>query len=188
MQPPIWKSCTEEEVWHYVAWHLEGEGIHSVLVGGAVVAIYTSGLYRSGDLDMVPDDWGRDRLAEALAKIGFIASKSRYYQHPECAHLFLEFPRGPVEIGEQYPVVPDEITVEGRTLRILSPTDSVKDRLAGYIHWKTRTYLDQALLICEQQKKRVKLNEIREWCIKEGGTEAFEELKARLSEGQQPEP
>lgn len=36
-----------------MAWHLEGEGIRSVLVGGAVVAIYTEGLYRSGDLGAV---------------------------------------------------------------------------------------------------------------------------------------
>ena len=92
-----------------MAWHLEGAGIHSVLVGGAVVAIYTAGLYRSGDLDMVPDDLGRNRLTEALAKIGFTLTKSRYYRRPNCLHLFLEFPRGPVEIGEQYPVVPDEI-------------------------------------------------------------------------------
>jgi hypothetical protein len=182
MKSPEWKNCTEEELWHYVAWHLEGEGIRSVLVGGAVVAIYTSGLYRSGDLDMVPDDWGRNRLADALAKIGFFATKSRYYQHPECEHLFLEFPRGPVEIGEQYPVIPDEIRVEGRTLRILSPTDSVKDRLAGYIHWKTRSYLDQAFLICEQQKSRIDFNAIKEWCINEGGAEAFKELQVRLSQ------
>jgi hypothetical protein len=165
----------------FVAWHLEGEGIHSVLVGGAVVAIYTAGLYRSGDLDMVPDDLGRNRLTEALAKIGFTLTKSRYYRHPNCLHLFLEFPRGPVEIGEQYPVVPDEIMVEGRKLRLLSPTDSVKDRLAGYIHWKSRANFDQALLICRQQMQRVKLDVVRDWCIQEGGIDAFDELISNLS-------
>jgi len=55
MNPPDWTNCTEEELWRYVAWHLEGAGIRSVLVGGAVVSIYTEGLYRSGDLDMVTD-------------------------------------------------------------------------------------------------------------------------------------
>lgn len=183
MQPPDWSQCNEEELWHYVAWHLEGEGIRCVLVGGAVVAIYTEGLYRSGDLDMVPDDMGRLRLEDSLAKIGFIPTQSRYFRHPECSHLFLEFPRGPVEIGEEYPVTPDEISFEGRSLRILSPTDSVKDRLAGYIHWKSRAYLDQAVLICRRQKLRVDLDGVRHWCQREGGVDAFEELMGRLADG-----
>jgi len=156
MKPPDWKSCTEEELWHYVGWHLEGAGIKSVLVGGAVVAIYTEGLYRSGDLDLIPDD---------MAEIGFHPSRSRYYKHPECEHLFLEFPRGPVEIGEQFPVIPAEIQVAGRTLRLLSPTDSVKDRLAGYIHWKSRANFEQALLICQRQGSRVNLEDVRKWCV-----------------------
>ncbi|MBM3863707.1 MAG: hypothetical protein FJ385_07160 [Verrucomicrobia bacterium] len=163
MQPPDWQRCTEAELWRYVAWHLEGEGIRSVLVGGAVVAIYTEGLYRSGDLDMIADDVNRHHLEAALAAIGFVPTRSRYYKHPECPHLFLEFPRGPVEIGEQYPVVPAEIEFDGRTLRLLSPTDCVKDRLAGYIHWKSRASLDQALLVCCQQRGRVDLVAVRDW-------------------------
>ena len=184
MEAPDWLHCTEEELWRYVAWHLEGEGIRSVLVGGAVVAIYTEGLYRSGDLDMVPDELGRQRLEEVLAAIGFQPTKSRYFKHPACPHLFLEFPRGPVEIGEQFPVVPDEIEVEGRTLRLLSPTDSVKDRLAGYIHWKSRANFDQALLICRRQKVRVDLKSVGEWCAMDGAPEVFEELSSYLAESQ----
>src|ERR1035437_9689072 len=157
MNPPNWNHCTEEELWHYIAWHLEGAGIQSVLVGGAVVAIYTEGLYRSGDLDIVPDDFQRSRIAEVLRSLGFTPDKSRYFKHPECSHLFLEFPKGPVEIGEAYPVIPDEIEVEGRRLRLLSPTDCVKDRLAGYIHWGSRANFDQAVLICLRQRDRVDL-------------------------------
>jgi hypothetical protein len=184
MQTPDWPRCTEVELWRYVAWHLEGEGIRSVLVGGAVVAIYTEGLYRSGDLDMVPDEVGRQHLEKVLATIGFQPTKSRYFKHPSCSHLFLEFPRGPVEIGEQFPIVPDEIQVEGRTLRLLSPTDSVKDRLAGYIHWKSRANFDQAVLICQRQQDRVDLEAVRAWCIAEGGLIAFEELSRHLVEGE----
>ena len=104
MNEPDWKDCDEGELWRYVAWHLDGEGIYSVLVGGAVVAIYTEGLYKSGDLDIVPDDFQRKELAEALQKIGFFPSKSRYFKHEKCEHLVLEFPKGPVELGENFPL------------------------------------------------------------------------------------
>ena len=181
MNPPDWQRCTEEELWRYVAWHLEGAGIHTVLVGGAVVAIHTEGLYRSGDLDLVPDGVSRGKLAGALRELGFAPSKSRYFKHPECPHLFLEFPRGPVEIGEEYPVIPDEITVEGRVLRLLSPTDSVKDRLAGYIHWRSRANFEQAVLICRRQADRVDLEEVKRWCEKEGGQSSFLELMEFLA-------
>jgi predicted nucleotidyltransferase len=66
MTPPDWKSCTENELWRYVAWHLEGEGIRSVLVGGAVVSICTKGAYRSGDLDLITER--RALLPEALVR------------------------------------------------------------------------------------------------------------------------
>jgi hypothetical protein len=184
MKAPDWQHCTEEELWHYVAWHLEGAGIGSVLVGGAVVAIYTGGLYRSGDLDLIADEIHRGRLAKSLLEIGFEPSKSRYFKHPMCPHLFLEFPRGPVEIGEEFPVIPDEIEIEGRVLRLLSPTDCVKDRLAGYIHWNSRANFDQALLICRSQAERVDLSLVESWCRKEGGLKAFQELESSLKENQ----
>ena len=60
MIEPNWTNCTEREFWSFIAWHLERGGIGSVLVGGAVVAIYTEGLYQSKDIDMVADDFERD--------------------------------------------------------------------------------------------------------------------------------
>lgn len=46
------KDCSEKELWEFVAVHLKKNGIDTILVGGAVVAIYSNGLYHSGDLDM----------------------------------------------------------------------------------------------------------------------------------------
>ncbi|MEO5716914.1 MAG: hypothetical protein ABIT37_25765 [Luteolibacter sp.] len=182
MNAPNFKTCSEEELWRYVAWHLEGAGIHSILVGGAVVAIYTEGLYRSGDLDMVPDDFQKSKIPGVMESIGFMPGKSRHYRNPECNHLFIEFPPGPVELGDEYRIVPDEILVEGRTIRLLSPTDCVKDRLAAYIHWKRRACYDQALLVCRRQKERVDLKNVGKWCEREGGSAAFKELLDHLDD------
>ena len=53
MKEPRWADCTEEELWKYVATHLAQNGIDTILVGGAVVAIYSDGAYKSGDIDFV---------------------------------------------------------------------------------------------------------------------------------------
>ncbi len=181
MNPPNWQTCDEGELWRFVAWHLEGAGITTVLVGGAVVAIYTEGLYRSGDLDMVLDRHRRSDVVAILANIGFQPDKSRYFKHPDCPHLYVEFPPGPVELGEEHPVYPAEILVEGRILRLLSPTDCVKDRLAAYIHWKLRDCFRQAVLVCKRQKDKIDFNNLAAWCDREGGADAYRELFDQLS-------
>ena len=176
MNPPNWEKCSIKELWEYVAWHLSLSGIDSVLVGGAVVAIYTEGLYQSSDLDIVPDEFERHRIAGALEKIGFSA-EGRYFTHPSCPHLCLEFPRGPVELGEECPVEPEQIMLEGQTIQILSPTSCVKDRLAGYIHWRTRDLFDQAVLVCLRQAARIDWRELKDWCVGENSPETYDELR-----------
>ncbi len=92
--------------------------------------------------------------------------------------------REPVEIGDESPVTPDEIVLEGRTICVLSQTDSVKDRLAGYIHWATRANFDQAILICRRQRERVDLAYVKRWCANEGGADAYAELARSLEENE----
>ncbi|EKR64455.1 hypothetical protein LEP1GSC036_3634 [Leptospira weilii str. 2006001853] len=54
MDEPDWVNADEEGLWKFVGWHLANKGIQSVLVGGAVVSIYSRGAYRSGDIDLEP--------------------------------------------------------------------------------------------------------------------------------------
>ena len=119
-------SCTEEELWKYVATHLKNNGVESVLVGGAVVSIYSKGAYQSGDLDLVLTDHFVKNIVQLMHKIGFVKKSGRHFIHPECKHLFVEFPPGIVEIGDDHNITPDEINVSGTKIKILSPTDCVE--------------------------------------------------------------
>ncbi|UOG32652.1 hypothetical protein [Leptospira noguchii] len=180
MDEPDWKSVNEEELWKYVGWHLAEKGIQSVLVGGAVVSIYSKGAYRSGDIDLVEPIVSRSKeIALVMENIGFRKTR-RHYVHPKCKHLYIEFLSGPVSIGEDFKIVPDEKKFKGKILKIFSPTDCIKDRLASYIHFKARECLDQALLVAKNQ--RFDLRQIKEWCFREGeiGKSAFEEFQALL--------
>jgi len=78
-----------------------------------------------------------------MAEIGF-EKRHRHYAHPECPHLFVEFVSGPIGIGGDTRIVPREVEVDGITIKILSPTDCVRDRLVGFIHYGARDLMNQA--------------------------------------------
>lgn len=109
------KKCTELELWHFVAVHLKKHDIDTVLVGGAVVSVYTDGAYKSGDLDFVKLDLFATGIGKAMKEIGFEQKGTRHYIHDDCKHLFVEFPGGPpLGIGEDNEIVADEVEVEGQ--------------------------------------------------------------------------
>jgi hypothetical protein len=175
------KSCTEEELWKYVASHLSKRGIDTILVGGAVAAIYSNGLYRSGDLDFIHLNMFVKGLEEVMNEIGFKKMDTRRYQHPECKHILVEFPGGPpVGIGEDYKIKPNEVKFEGTTIKIFSPTDCVKDRLAGYIYYKHEENLNQAAMVAKSQK--VNYAKIQQWCENEKAGWAYDSLIKKVKE------
>ena len=121
------KTCREKELWEYVAVHLKKKGIDTVLVGGAVVSIYSKGAYQSGDLDFVKTSMFVTKLDEAMSELDF-EKHGRHFIHPEYKQLFIEFPGGPpLGIGEDNTIVPDEVEMNGTIIKILSPTDCIKD-------------------------------------------------------------
>lgn len=175
------KVCTEEQLWKYVASHLSKKGIDTVLVGGAVAAIYSNGLYRSGDLDFVHMSFTVKGLEEAMLELGFKKMDVRRYHHPECKHILIEFPGGPpVGIGEDYRIKPREVKFEGSTIKIFSPTDCVKDRLAGYIYFKHEENLNQAIMVAKAQ--RVNYAKIKQWCVGEKAEWAYDNFLKKLKE------
>jgi len=177
LKSPNWKNCSEEEVWKYVGWHLAKNGIETILVGGAVAAIYSEGAYKSGDLDFILKTYIDEKIKEVMAGIGFHNEVGRHYIHPDC-DKFVEFMFGPAGIGDDIKIIPDKKLVEGQILYIYSPTDCIRDRLASYIHFKARECLDQAVLVAKRfpfNKKKVK-----DWCVAEGSLQAYEDLLRKL--------
>jgi hypothetical protein len=51
--------------------------------------------------------------------------------------------------------------LETGTLKIISPTDAVKDRLLGYFYWRDRQSLQQTFLIARDQE--VDFDELDRW-------------------------
>jgi len=171
------QEMTQAEVGAFVQSHLREKGIQVVLSGGASVAIYTNGRYVSQDLDLINVyAVNRRTIRKAMNEIGF-NEEGRYFRHPD-SRFNVEFPPGPLTVGEEPVRQVDEIELATRTLRIVSPTDCVKDRLAAYYHWCDQQCLSQAQLVAEEREND--LAEIRRWSKVEGKQAEFEKMLLKL--------
>ena len=170
-------KMTQAELGAFVQSQLRKNGIEVILAGGAAVAIYSNNKYVSKDLDLI-NIYGvnRRKIRDSLIEIGF-HEEGRYFRHSD-SQFFIEFPPGPLAIGQE----PVKQVVEKKfstgVLKVISPTDCVKDRLAAYYHWGDQQALFQAALVAHQHK--VKIDEIRKWSLAEGKLEEFEKIKNRL--------
>jgi hypothetical protein len=170
---------TQAEVGAYVQSQLRKKGIEVILAGGAAVAIYSNNTYVSKDLDLI-NVYGisRRKIREAMMEINFY-EEGRYFRHRD-SQFFVEFPPGPLAIGKE----PAKGIVEKKfstgILKVISPTDCVKDRLAAYYHWGDQQSLLQATLVAQQHK--INIDEIRRWSLAGGKLQEFEDIKHRLRE------
>lgn len=141
------------------------------------MSIYSAGKYVSNDLDFIETGISQVReIRDAMGALGF-GPEHRYFKHPEVSFL-VEFPRGPLAVGKEPVGAIVEITFSTGVLRIISPTDCVKDRLAAFFHWKDRQCLEQAVLVA--QANEIDLDEVKRWSKGEGKAAEFSRIAGRL--------
>lgn len=85
--------------------------------------------------------------------------------------FFVEFPRGPLGIGQDVQIRAVWRVRRGAKTLALSATDSCRDRLAAYYHWRDQQSLSAAVAIA--LRNRVALRKIREWSRREGHPEGY---------------
>ncbi len=172
-------NMSRAELAAFVQEHLRSKGIDTVLSGGACVSIYSLNKYESLDLDLIHISLMKPRrklIRDAMEEIGFLED-GRYFKHPG-TKLFVEFPQGPPSVGEEPVKYIRELKKSTGVLKIISPTDCVKDRLAGYFHWNDGQCLAQAILVAQNNK--VDMEEIERWSKGEGKLDQFMQIKAQL--------
>jgi len=159
------KSMSQMELAAYVQDSLQAKGIQVVLSGGSAVSFYSSNKYVSKDLDLINTGFSRrSKIISVMEEMGF-TEKGRYFIHPETT-FFVEFPDGPLSVGEEPVKEVSEFELATGTLKVLSATDCVKDRLCAFYFWNDLQGLEQAILVAKSQQ--VDLKEIRRWSKVEG--------------------
>ena len=164
-------KMTQAELAAYVQSHLREKGITVILSGGASVSIYTANKYVSADVDLI-DVYSieRNKIKIAMEEIGF-HEKNRYFVHPNTKHI-VEFPPGPLSVGEESVTSIKEIKYSTGVLRVISPTDCIKDRLVAYYFWNDQQSLAQALLVAKHN--RVNFTDIKRWSKASGNLKGYE--------------
>ncbi len=171
------KNMSQAEIAAYVQTQLRKANIEVVLSGGAAVGIYTNGMYVSMDIDLVNTQFAQRKTIEELMKeIGF-NPVGRHFEHPETEQI-IEFPPGPLLFGNARVGEIIELEFDTGILRVISPMDCVKDRLAHYYHWGDRQCLNQAIMVAQNHK--IDLSEIEDWSRNEGKLTQFEEIRGKF--------
>ncbi len=166
-----------EEVGAYVCSELEKHDIHVVLSGGSCAQIYSDGKYTSLDIDLVNRyNERRGKITKVMNSLGFV-EEHKYFIYPE-TDFYIEFPPGPLGVGDAPVNVIAQMIFDTGTLRLLSATDCIKDRLAAYYHWNDAQCLEQAVWVA--QKNDFDMNEIEEWSKIEKSLEKFHIFKERV--------
>lgn len=172
----ISSKTTRKQLAALVVQKLAEHNISAVLVGGSVVSIYTDNKYESSDLDFISPA-SQQKIAKAMAELGFHAD-GKDFEHPDTPFT-VEFPTGPIGIGDDQPITPEgKIKVNGVTITMLSPTQSIMDRLAWFFFANDRQCLDQAVWIAEKQP--INIDKITAWAQRERQDEKLKVFLNRI--------
>jgi hypothetical protein len=160
-------------------------GIDVVLVGGSCVCIYTNERFASFDLDFIDLTYARKRaIAAALADIGFRPRGStRYFAHNDSPWV-LEFPTAPLAVGHEQITssqVAELLTTVG-TIKLLSPTDCIKDRLLNYYAYQDQQCLEQAKDVACLHP--VNWSSLKKWHAGEGYADRFHAFRRQVVSSQ----
>ena len=161
-----------------VATTLSRAGVSPVLTGGSAATVYAPEAYQSRDLDFVlRSAVSLSGPEAALFDIGF-RPDGRVYASSETQLTVDLLPEGDVRIGSDQVSSFFEMRRGELNLTILTATDSVRDRLAGFFWFRDRGSLMAALAVA--RRNSVDLDLIQGWAESEGEAGRYAEFKRLL--------
>ena len=165
------KEMRTIEIAAYICQQLLDIGVKTTLSGGFCVEIYSFGEYTSMDIDLIDQSiFKHNEIKKKMKEMGF-TGEGKHFRHPDTSYT-VEFPASPLAIGSELVIEISEIETAYGVLRLITPTDSVKDRLIAYYAWKDDRSLEQALLVAINNE--IDIDNIRSWSEREEELSKFE--------------
>lgn len=127
---------------------------------------YAPAVMQSLDADFVLRFGPSGDEHKALATIGFVVSDGHFFRHPR-SRFTVEFPAGPLAIGSEL-ITSWNIDRKGdEILRVLHPTDCVRDRFMAYYAWGDLSALDAAVKVARAVGQQFKRDIFERWATEE---------------------
>ncbi len=157
---------------------LDTIGTTAVLTGGSAATFYAPTAYQSRDADFVIT-MGNDSSngIEAMTRLGYTRTGNIYVH--ESNRYTIDFPRGPLAIGEE--IVQTWATFErgNRLLHVLSISDCIRDRLSWFYWYRDTSALAAAVAVATGGD--IDLSAVRDWSVRVDELAAFEEFADRVA-------
>ncbi len=156
---------TLEDTAAYICTKLKENGIDVVLSGGSCMEIYTHKNFSSYDIDFIANpSYTAKKISEVMLSIGFNKVDGRYYKYENNPN-YIEFPTGPVSLGNEFPKKFDELKTLVGTLVLLTPTDCIKDRLCAYVYHGGNECFQQSMAVAHLNE--IDINNLKKWAKNE---------------------
>lgn len=160
----VLSSLDLEEIASYVCSELEKKDIKVVLSGGSCMELYTNAMYSSYDIDFVMQySYRVSQIEKTMLEIGF-KIEGKYYILDKSKY-FIEILTPPVAVGDEFVQNFASRTTKVGTLKLLTPTDCVKDRLCGCFLHNDKHCFEHALAVAS--KNEIDIDNLKKWAKNE---------------------
>jgi hypothetical protein len=171
------KGLPIQQITARVREHLSQAGYDPVLTGRTCAAIYVGHSVRPESIDFVLKEYEVPELAETMSKIGFKPAGLHTFASRSCP-VDVVFSPPPLAVGDDLVKEVAEVKVRGGRIRLLNPTDCVRQRLSMFYRWGDRDAFAEALAI--SSKMKVDMDLVRRWSDWEWCAESYQEFEKEL--------
>jgi hypothetical protein len=156
---------------------LTDSGFDPVLTGRACASVYANHSIKVEAMDFVVSEYIVDEIRSKMKSLGFACKVHRTFGSKECP-FEVSFLPPPVVVGDAVVDELNTIKTSKGTLRLLNPTDCVRQRLSTYYRFGNRHALDDAVIVAK--KFKVDMDLIERWSHWEWASDKFEVFKGML--------
>lgn len=176
---PNWKKLSFRESVSHIFSALKEHDVDAVLIGEGAAALYSTAV-EVENLALVIPVFHVEFMENLLKKLSFRMGEVRHFTSSKSS-FDIQFYSPPILLGDSRAGRCETITTRKAEITLLSPTDSVRDRLAQWYRWGNRRALEQALAVSRSQA--VDFDLLASWSAKEGADKQFSEFEILLQKG-----